>query len=53
METFHYFLSTMLYFSITKIDHFSSLRMFSGFKQFLYILHSKLWAHFHFGTFDQ
>ena len=24
-----------------------------SFKQFLYILHSKLWAHFHFGTFDQ
>ena len=23
-----------------------------SFKQFLYFLHSKLWAHFHFGTFD-
>ena len=22
-----------------------------SFKQFLYFLHSKLWAHFHFGTF--
>ena len=24
-----------------------------SFKQFLYFLHSKIWAHFHFGTFDQ
>ena len=23
-----------------------------SFKQFLYFLHSKIWAHFHFGTFD-
>ena len=23
-----------------------------SFRQFLYFLHSKLWAHFHFGTFD-
>ena len=24
-----------------------------SFEQFLYFLHSKIWAHFHFGTFDQ
>ena len=24
-----------------------------SFQQFLYFLHSKIWAHFHFGTFDQ
>ena len=23
-----------------------------SFKLFLYILHSKIWAHFHFGTFE-
>ena len=23
-----------------------------SFQQFLYFLHSKIWAHFHFGTFD-
>ena len=28
------------------------LAMLRSFKQFLYFLYSKIWAHFHFGTFD-
>ena len=26
--------------------------IFGSFKQFLYFLRSKIWAHFHFGTFE-